>query len=132
MRLLLIVSDAWLLGLGITIALVVYPSFPLVDDHAWEPFHKAHERRMAWAVAPAWVAQGIGTAWSILSARSPASLLAGTFATCAVLLTALVIVPIHHRIQTDRAPRLLSQLRLWHWCRVLLWAGCLALAVTVR
>lgn len=59
MRYLLFATDLYLVGLGLTVALVVYPSFHLVGSGQWSAFHRAHVRAMAFAVAPVWIAKGL-------------------------------------------------------------------------
>jgi hypothetical protein len=66
MSYLLLGSDVYLVGLGFTVAIVIYPSFHLVGSRQWARFHEAHERRNARAVAPAWIVQGIGSLWWLI------------------------------------------------------------------
>lgn len=130
MRILLISADLYLVGLGLTVAVVVYPAFHLVGASQWLAYHDAHVRRISAVVAPAWAVQGVGSLWWLLD--GPHRILATghvVLATLAVALTVFEALPIHHRLARHHDDQDIAQLERWHAIRTLLWVGCAALAV---
>lgn len=131
-QVLTLIASAYLLGLGLTVGLVVYPAFALVDDEQWPSYHQQHSSRIAWAVGLGWIAQATGLLWWIVSGpHSAALVVAGIFSLYAVLLTAIRAVPIHAKLAARRTNAKLRQLRIVHASRNLCWAittvaACLA------
>ena len=95
-----------LAGLALVVQLVVYPGFltagPLLSPQDWRLVHAAHSRRIGWAVAVPWAAQGVTDVWlSVLPATgvprawlfTAAVLGAGT-----VAVTVGLAVPLHRRL----------------------------------
>ena len=117
----LLAVDAYLLGLGVVVAVVVYPVFSLVGDSEWPAYHAAHSRAITWAVGPAWLLQGALSAWWILSTISALSLMHGVFAAAGVLLTILGAVPQHNRIAVTRDEAALRRLAAAHRLRTVAW-----------
>ncbi|HEY7931889.1 MAG TPA: hypothetical protein VIC81_06465 [Acidimicrobiales bacterium] len=130
MRSLLLASDWYLVGLSVTVALVIYPSFRLVGKAQWLSFHRAHTRTIAIAVAPAWALQLATTLWWLR--RGPqhhwAPLHLG-FALAAVLLTVLRAVPLHARLERRHDDHDVALLLRWHWLRTLAWVGAALVAL---
>jgi hypothetical protein len=127
---LLFAADLYLVGLGITVALVVYPSFHLVGSGQWTSFHGAHSRRIGVAAAPAWVLQGMGSIWWLL--HGPSRGFAGAhafFALLAVVLTVFKLMPVHQRLERHHDSQDIHQLQRWHWLRTLAWIACTFLAL---
>jgi len=119
-----VVASWYLVGLSVTVALVVYPSFDIVDERSWPVFHRHHMARITWAVGAAWAAQALGLVWWF--ARSPHRLslswwLCAAGAAAAVLLTVGGAVRIHERLQETFDPRLGRTLRLLHGLRTACW-----------
>lgn len=127
---LLFATDLYLVGLGVTVALVVYPSFHLVGARQWTGFHGAHARRVAYAVGPAWALQGIGSLWWLLHGPDRGlGIVHALAALAAVLITVLKAVPIHRRLERHHDSVDIRQLQRWHGLRTLLWIGCTLVAL---
>lgn len=125
MPLLLLISDLYLVGVGLTVALVVYPSFHLVGAGQWIQFHRAHVRRITYVVGVAWVAQGVGSLWWLL--RGPdrgVGEIHAVVALAAVVLTLVKAVPIHQRLERHCDSHDIRQLQRWHLWRTLAWTIC--------
>lgn len=130
MHTLTLVVDAYLLGLAVTVALVVYPAFALVGDAEWPQYHARHSARITWAVAPAWALQGAVTLWWLLSSRYELlALVHGAAALAGVVTTVIGAVPAHNRLSPHRDETALRHLRHWHAARTLAWAVALVAAV---
>jgi len=119
-----LISSWYLVGLGVTVALNVYPSFDFVDDDKWKAFHIHHSNRISWAVGVAWIAQAVGLAmW--LFARPHATLimwiLCALCALGAVALTIFSAVPIHQKLARRFDSTLQSKLRNVHLLRTISW-----------
>jgi hypothetical protein len=112
----------YLLGLGVTVGSVVYPSFALVSAEEWQPFHRQHSHRIVWAVGGAWIAQAIGLAWWLESGvqLKPWCYCAGG-AALAVLLTAGWAVGIHSALARQPSQPVLRRLRIVHALRTACW-----------
>ncbi len=125
-----LVSSFYLLGLGFTVALVIYPAFSLVRSDDWPRFHEHHAQKIAWAVGPAWVAQALGLGLWLFGhpgATWIAWLLCAAASLGAVIITLIVAVPIHQQLSHQWRQDLDRRLRLSHWFRTLLWAvACFA------
>jgi hypothetical protein len=131
-RLILLASDFYLLGLGVTVALVTYPSFYLVGEAQWSTYHAAHGRRMTWAVAPAWLLQGVSSLWWLLRGVDRGFALGhGAFALLGVLLTVFGAIPCHQRLTERATHATIRHLELWHWTRTLAWLGCCCVGATL-
>ena len=121
------VAVSVLAGLAWVVQLVVYPSFLLVGPTAaWPAFHEAHSRGITLAVAPTWAVQGVTTA-ALLLARPRGVplwlvLLAAALALATVVLTVLVAVPLHGRLQ-PYDETLARRLVATSWLRTLAWTG---------
>ena len=119
---LLLASNVYLLGLGAVVSLVVYPSFSLVGDVEWPYFHSEHSRRIALAVAPAWILEAVGsTYWLLTGSHHALAVLQGICALGAVVLTVLFAVPLHNAIAAQRTIENLRRLKTAHNLRVVLW-----------
>ncbi|MDE3008673.1 MAG: hypothetical protein KGJ10_00595 [Acidobacteriota bacterium] len=130
MRNLLLASDWYLVGLSITVALVVYPSFRLVGNAQWATFHHRHSRNVTFAVAPAWTLQGATAIWWFLRGpRQGTALLHLGFVGAAVLLTVLRAVPLHARLERRHDGHDVDLLLRWHWVRTLAWTGAAIVAL---
>jgi len=98
---------------------VVYPQFGRVPAEAFKDYHAAHMRRIGRVVAPLFVAEGAAAlAVGVLRFGSQPllqGLSVGLYAAGA-LLTFLVFVPLHRRLQAGLAPgtrERLVRLNLW-------------------
>ena len=129
-----VVATAWLAGLIWTVQLVVYPGFgDAGPTPAWTTTHAAHLRRMTWAVAPPWVAQGVCLLALLLRRpeAAPSVLLAAAavLAAVPVVVTTLVSVPMHHRLGRSWDDAAWRRLVRTNWWRTASWtagAGCAA------
>ncbi len=121
----LTVASSWyLVGLSVTVGLVVYPSFDLVEGPRFGAFHRHHVARITWAVAPAWAAQALGLVlWFV---RAPGVAPASWWwsadgALSALVVTATSAVPRHRRLEHGFDPRVTRNLRGAHWVRTVAW-----------
>ena len=124
MLLSLFAADAYLVGLGVTVAIVVYPSFHLVGPGEWTAYHQSYARRIGLAAVPAWVIQGSSSLWWL--SYGPQRALAFThalLALAAVLVTVLGVVPRHSRLERHHDNHEIGRLEVWHWVRTLLWVA---------
>lgn len=121
----------YLVGLGVTVGLVTYPSFALVGLDQWRPFHQHHSRRISWAVGPAWIAQAVGLlGWFVNGGQRTAWWMSAGGAGLAVLLTGGVAVGLHRQLSETRPTFPLQRLRTIHFLRTVCW-GVTALATLV-
>ena len=96
----------WLAGLGWTVQATAYPAFADVPADRWAVHHAAHSRRIGWAVGPAWVVQGIATAWWLVTSFGSLSALHAVAALAGVVLTVGWAVPVHSRLGGGFTPAL--------------------------
>lgn len=94
----------WLAGLGWTVQATAYPAFADVPADRWAHHHAAHSRRITWAVGPAWVVQGVATAWWLVTSFGVLSALHAVGALAGVLLTVGLAVPGHSRLARGFTP----------------------------
>ena len=118
-------AASWcLVGLSTTVALVVYPSFFVVDPASWPEFHRQHSSRITWAVGPPWLLQAIGLGlWLFIGPRSTwwAWILCSTAAILAVVVPIVSAVPTHERLSAEFSENLGQRLLVAHWVRTVLW-----------
>ncbi len=129
MRALLLSADWLLSGVGIVVLTNVYPAFHHVGEPEWRKFHELHTRRITWAVAIPWAAQGAISAWWILdSGYDVTSLVHGFLAALAVVVTVVGAVPRHAAIAGKYQRSEVRRLETWHALRTALWfvAACVA------
>ena len=130
MKTALLVTDAYLVGLSVVVALVVYPAFRLVGPSEWPTFHRRHTKAMGLAVAPVWFLQGVFSAWWILSgADRLGALVHGSFALFTVVATAFGAVPQHNRLAAQQSAVYQDNLEMWHWLRTMAWIAALAVVL---
>ena len=121
--------SALLTGLIWTIQLVHYPSFALVGTKEWQQFQQQHTRRISWLVMPLMLAELGLSLWLLYHVykQAPALLLSLHLLAVACvgaiwLLTALVFVPLHKKLEIQGyIPGLTRALLRWNWPRTLLW-----------
>lgn len=94
----------WLAGLGWTVQATAYPAFADVPADRWAHHHAAHSRRVTWTVGPAWVVQGVATAWWLVTSFGVLSALHAVGALAGVLLTVGLAVPAHGRLAAGFTP----------------------------
>jgi predicted membrane protein len=115
-----------------TVGLVVYPSFGIVDEASWPAFHSQHVARITWAVAAPWAAQALGLVLWLVRLHHGISttwvLCAGS-AAAAVVVTAGWAIRVHNQLHTDFDPRRGRVLRRAHWVRTACWLAA-AIAAT--
>jgi repressor LexA len=129
LRLLALVADAYLVGLGVTVALVVYPAFADVGAAQWPSYHARHVRTITWAVAPAWFAEAVATVgWLATSHLSTWSILHALAAALTVVTTVVGAVPAHDALASGYRDDLGRRLRTWHWVRTFAWVATLVCA----
>jgi hypothetical protein len=118
-------AASWcLVGLSITVALVIYPSFFVVGPATWPAFHRQHSSRITWAVGPPWLLQAIGLGlWLLAGPRSTwwAWILCSTAAILAVVVTIVSAVPTHERLSAEFSHSLGRRLLVAHWVRTITW-----------
>jgi len=130
MRTLLLITDAYLVGLAVVVALVVYPAFRDVGLGEWLAYHRRHSSSISIAVGPVWLAQGILCAvWILHGPNRPLALVHGLFALLGVVSTIFGAVPQHNAIASERTLSRLNRLQAWHWIRTLVWVLALVTAL---
>ncbi len=131
MRLAILVGDAYLSGLAVTVALVVYPGFRLVGESEWPRVHRAHVTRITWAVGPMWVLEGALSLWWAVRGPDRAVAMGHLVAEAlAVAVTVAGAVPRHARLESRRDEHGISVLQRWHAVRTLCWVGAVILVLT--
>lgn len=119
-------------GLIWTVQLVVYPAFLHLTPENFPAAHASHSRRISLIVGPLLLLEwGATLAW-FLGAGAPLSGLQYGIASCvavAFLSTALIQIPLHHRLGRGWNARLLHTLINTNWIRTLAWTGKAILAV---
>ena len=129
MKTALLVVDAYLVGLAVVVALVVYPAFRYVGSAEWATYHRRHTTAIGFAVAPAWFAQGVMSAlWIISGPQRPLALLHGVCAALGVIVTVVGAVPQHNALSLAQSASRQRRLETWHWVRTMLWVGAVLIA----
>lgn len=124
MKTALLIVDAYLVGLAIVVALVVYPAFRYVGATEWATYHRRHTTAIGVAVAPVWLAQGILSAvWILAGPHRPLALLHGLFAALGVVTTVLGAVPQHNALALAQSASRQRRLEQWHWIRTIVWCA---------
>ena len=126
-----VVASWYLVGLSMTIGLVVYPSFDLVNESRWTAFHRHHVARITWAVGAPWSAQALGLVWwfsRLQHGISVAWWLCAASAAASVAITVTRAVPLHNRLHSVFDPRVAQALRHAHWMRTVCWSLAAAAA----
>jgi hypothetical protein len=122
----LLFADSYLVGLGIVVALVVYPAFRDVGPSEWQQYHVRHSRTISIAVGPVWLLQGVlCAAWLLQGPNRILGVIHGAFALAGVATTIFGAVPQHNVIARERTLSHLQKLQLWHWVRTLVWVVAL-------
>jgi len=88
----------WLVGVGLTVTLVQYPTFRVVAPGEFVAFHARHSTGMVLVVAVPWLTQGVTALAVLLGAYPAAAKVVVGFSAVAVLITVTVIVPAHGRL----------------------------------
>ena len=123
----LVLADALMVGVILTVQLVVYPGFQYFSREDLLRLHKAYTRNITMLVAPLMIAQLIGGLfWSFKEPGVPPILYTlGIFALW--VLTLLFFVPLHKQISMGAAqPETFKRLVALNWIRTLLWILILA------
>jgi hypothetical protein len=129
----LLVADSYLVGLGIVVALVVYPAFEIVGDTEWARYHQRHSAAITWAVGPMWAVQGAASAWWVLAGEHRAlAFVHGACALLGVLITICVAIPAHNAISHVRTATNLRRLQRWHQLRTAVWLAALICVLGAR
>lgn len=124
MKTALLIVDAYLVGLAVVVALVVYPAFRYVGATEWATYHRRHTTAIGVAVAPVWLAQGIlSAAWVLVGPHRPLALVHGVFAALGVVFTIVGAVPQHNALSLAQSASRQRRLETWHWVRTVVWVG---------
>lgn len=127
---LLLVADAYLVGLGVVVALVVYPAFSLVGEGEWSRYHRRHSSAITWAVGPVWALQGLISGWWIIAGpHRTLGVVHGVFALLGVLVTISGAIPAHDGLSKSYDPTIMKRLTRWHLVRTSLWITALLIAI---
>jgi len=125
----LLIVDAYLVGLAVVVALVVYPAFRYVGTTEWPTYHRRHSAAIGVAVAPAWLAQGILSAtWILAGLHRPLALVHGVFAALGVFVTIVGAVPQHNALSLAQSASRQRRLETGHWVRTVVWIGAVICA----
>jgi hypothetical protein len=113
-----------LTGLIWTVQLVHYPLFALVGQDEWPRFHRAHGWRVTLLVG--WLMPlELAAALALALSGSPAwlGLVQLTLVLVIWLVTALVAVPLHRRLEQRHDPVAIQRLIAFNWIRTAAWTG---------
>jgi hypothetical protein len=105
---------------------VHYPLFTYVDAARWRAFHAEHGSRITPVVGPTMVIELVTSALLSLAwpGRAPVITHVGFgLALVTWIATALVAVPIHHRLGTGFDASLARRLVVTNWIRTLAWTA---------
>lgn len=119
-----VLASWYLVGLSVTVGLVIYPSFRIVNAEGWLQFHQHHSQRISYAVGLPWLVQAIGLSiWLIVDPGSTwiAWIVAAVAALATVVLTIIGAVPSHNRLSEARTDDELHRLLVLHWIRTAAW-----------
>jgi len=110
-------------GLAITTALVIYPSFTRVGEGEWVRFHHHHTWAISLAVGPAWLAQAGGLLWWVFAQGHVTWtwVLCGSCALAAVMVTVVSAVGRHNALAHTFHRDVHRGLLVAHWVRTALW-----------
>ena len=93
-----VLASWWLVGVGVTVTLVHYPTFADVSDTRFVAFHSRHATGMTVVVAVPWLLQGVTAALVLFGPFGVTEKLVVVASAVAVALTVLFIVPAHGRL----------------------------------
>lgn len=88
----------WLVGVGVTVTLVQYPTFRDVAADRFVSFHARHATGMTQVVAVPWLTQGVTAVLLVTGSSGPAAQLVAVASAVAVLITVVAIIPAHSRL----------------------------------
>lgn len=120
-------------GLIWFVQLVHYPLLSGVGTEGFHSYQRGHERRTAWAVGPAMLAELVCAVW--LAAAPPPGVFVWLTVLGLVLLagvwvsTALLQVPCHRRLSAGFDAETHGRLVRSNWLRTALWSGRAVLAL---
>lgn len=112
-----VAASWWLVGVGMTVTLVQYPTFRLIPAEQFVTFHQKHSAGMSVAVALPWLTQGV-TAVLLLTRGERLVQVAVAASAVAVLLTIFAVVPQHARLATGFDDTAYGRLILWDRVRL--------------
>jgi hypothetical protein len=104
------------------VQVLIYPNFLKVTPSQFQAFHRFHSNRISWVVGP-FMAVELATA-VVLYWQSPTLVFAANFVSVLILwlLTVLVSVPIHNKLQAGFDVNLIQQLIKTNWPRTVIWS----------
>lgn len=120
----------WLVGVGVTVTLVHYPTFRDVSTDTFVTFHQRHTAGMTVVVAVPWITQGVSAAMLLVGSYQPIVKVVAALSVVAVLLTVAVIVPAHSRLARGFSDDAFARLTAADRLRLVAFVGH-ALAATV-
>lgn len=113
-----------LTGLIWTIQVTHYPLFAQVGPENFAAYHEAHTRTITCVVGPLMLAEVASAGWLWLEGRrDPLFLISLGFLAAIWLSTALIQIPLHHRLAGGFAPEPHANLVLSNWIRTLAWTA---------
>ena len=106
----LVAATALHAGFQLVVTLLVYPALAEVPEGTWTAAHAAHARRITPVVALVYAALiGAGTV-AVIDEPLPAQTVAVAVSAVAMVVTAAIAAPAHHRLGGSRDPDLLRRL----------------------
>ena len=114
------------------VQLVHYPLFAAVGADAWFPYHRDHERRTGWVVAPLMIAELGSAAIVVVIGGHGALAVAGLLlAVVTWVLTFALALPLHRRLNEARELATMQRLVNVNWLRTAAWTGHGVIAVVL-
>lgn len=112
-----VAASWWLVGVGVTVTLVQYPTFRLIPAAMFAAFHQKHSAGMSVAVALPWLTQGV-TAVLLVTRGDRLVQVAVAASAVAVLLTIFAVVPQHARLASGFDETAFRRLIVWDRVRL--------------
>lgn len=115
-----------------TVQVLHYPLFELVGRDVFAAYEAAHSARVTWLIVLPWAAQGVTTAWVLLSPPAGVprwmTLAAAAAAAATVVVTVALSVPQHGVLTSGFDHQAWRTLVDTNWLRTLAWSAHAALA----
>ena len=129
-----LIATWFMVGLIWMVQLVHYRQFDLVGEAGWTEYHRGHSRRITWIVAPMMLAEALTAVWLVVITPTPLIWIAAALVGVVWASTAVLQVPMHHRLATRFDADQCRKLTAGNWVRTIAWTarGLIMAYVTSR